>query len=162
MSTRLLVFFNAPKLSLPACKNHYCDLCGQTLTKEFPSAHRSVVWNLITAQGEFFQVWQLKTSWQVPSSRHSQGNYHTGQSHQVISQHCGWNSGDMVNPFGSLWGQWLWEDNQLLQDGHLDVLKLGVERDCEPLSFEMLLCCFIIFNETIDWCTNRTRPGCFK
>lgn len=48
-------FFNAPKLSLPACKSHYCDLCGQTLTKEFPFAHRSVARNLITAQGEFFQ-----------------------------------------------------------------------------------------------------------
>lgn len=49
-------FFNAPKLSLPACKSHHCDLCGQTLTKEFPFVHRSVEWNLITVQGEFFQV----------------------------------------------------------------------------------------------------------
>lgn len=49
-------FFNAPKLSLPACKSHHCDLCGQTLTKEFPFVHRSVAWNLITVQGEFFQV----------------------------------------------------------------------------------------------------------
>lgn len=46
-------FFNVPKLSLPACKSHHGDLCGQTLTKEFPFAHRSVAWNLITVQGEF-------------------------------------------------------------------------------------------------------------
>lgn len=49
-------FFNAPKLSLPACKSHHGDLCGQTLTKEFPFAHRSAAYNLITVQGDIFQV----------------------------------------------------------------------------------------------------------
>lgn len=39
---------------LTAGESHCCDLCGQTLTKEFPFAHHSVAWNLIMAQREFF------------------------------------------------------------------------------------------------------------